>query len=1055
MERTSTERRIKLDGIDPALFEEFILEARETLDQAEADLLLLESEGEIGDPEIVNRLFRALHSIKGGSGFFDLAQIGALSHGMENVLSKVRDGKINLDSELISYMFFSLDLLKRMVDDPRADNSEDIEKPLQVLDGFAEKTPGPVTGGKSDSVSAYFETAEDPGDAAPGGSVESTSESGPSDATAGRSLFSSIEPEKIEELARFGMNLYHLEISLADHIEQRGLTLDGFISGISDLGEVMAVEPALGDFGGLETCAGNDLRIDLVVASVLDADLAPAGFDIHPTCIEKISLNAPESSCLDQEPSLQAVDDDATASPGKKSAPARETTEPAVSPPGRKKTANTGGAPKKSCEKSLSSEQSPSSTMQRPEDTVRVKTRILNSLMEMAGELVLGRNRLFHLIENDADETDGLDSAKTRLTAITTSLQQEIIKTRLQPIFSLFGRYPRMVRDLSRKLGKEVTLFSEGMDVDLDRAILENLADPLTHLVRNAMDHGIEPPDEREIAGKPRCGSISMTACNEHGVVVIEVEDDGRGIELEWIITRALSRRIVTEEMIDNLSEEQILDLVLLPGFSTVEEVTSVSGRGVGLDIVKTNIERIGGDVELKSTPGKGTTVSLKLPLTLAILPALIVSAGNRRFAVPQVSVEEVLRLSAEENTKKVGQVQGMQVLRHRDTLLPLLKLADILKLDQPDAEERTPDGSVRRLLVLKAGRHRFGMLVDRILDNEEIVVKPLSRYLRSLPYYSGGSILGDDDIVLILDPVGIAHATGIDQADLAQASEKTGGRAPTVDTAGDLFLFDPGGGEILALPFFQVSRIERFPDGGLERLGSMDYMNVNSDSIPLLDIRSILGLSRGDEGITAPNMALLPRSRSRKFAIPIARIIDSSGLVSEPEMESFKHDGVLGTCLSGERLVLLLDLDGLSRVAGFSPAPAPTEPPPDRRVLLVDASGLLMTLQRIQLEKAGITVSPAAEMEKGWRLLQEQMFDAILVDSSIIETNGCILLERVRKDTRLSGIPLITLYSSAVRESGILHRDSAFDATASKLDGAGILSALEAVAGIETGSIA
>jgi len=1041
-----------VDGIDPALFEEFIIEARETLDQAEADFLLLESEGDSGDPEIVNRLFRALHSIKGGSGFFDLERIGSLSHSMENVLSGIRNGKISLNSELTSYLFFSLDLLKRMVGDPGSSNAVDIDKPLQVLKSFAEHEEKLSTGIEQEATSSPEENTE-AGDA--GNSNENPEESNRRDAfeeTAGASVLESVDLAKRKELARFGMNLYRLEIPLADSIEQREMSLAGFIDGISELGEVLAVEPDVDQSGGLETCADDDYRITLAVATVLDPDLAPAGFDIHPDYIEKIPLNNPKSPASIKQASTQPGDGKPDASREENSVRPAEPVEKIKTPAEEKKKSGDVQSWEPPAAPSGSIKKPFNPSLQRPEDTVRVKTSILNSLMEMAGELVLGRNRLFHIIGKTGNDTDGLASAKTSLSAITTGLQQEIIKTRLQPISSLFGRYTRMVRDLSRKLGKEVALVTEGMNVELDRAILESLSDPLTHLVRNAMDHGIEPPDIREKAAKPRSGTVSLTAYNESGVVVIEIRDDGRGIEPEWIVSRALSKRIVTEDLIDRMSDEQILDLVLLPGFSTVEEVTSVSGRGVGLDVVKTNIERLGGDVELDSTPGRGTVVSLKLPLTLAILPALLISSAGKRFAVPQGSVEEVIRLDPAEAAEKVEQVGQMQALRHRNNLLPLLDLADILGVDRSFGGGANSDAEIRRLLVLKSGRHRYGLFVDRILDNEEIVVKPLSRYLRSLPYYSGGSILGDGDIVLILDSVGIAHATGIDKNDLAQSREKSNKKAVTNDISKELFLFDPGGGEILALPFFQVSRIERLADDGIERIGDVDCFNRNGDSMPLLDIRNLLDLASGEGKGAAPTHILLPRGLRRAAAFPVSRIIDPGGIISGFNTDSFKHDGVFGTCSFGKRVVLLLDLDGISRLAGFSSGLTCSESLRGLSVLLVDKPGFLSTLQRIQLERAGIAVTAVADIEKAWRKLQDADIDTILLDSSMIGEHDSMFLHRIGNDDSLSDIPPIALLPDAGRDRDSICRNSEIDSAVIKLDGTGILSALEALSEVRSG---
>src|SRR3984893_3108894 len=399
-------------------------------------------------------------------------------------------------------------------------------------------------------------------------------------------------------------------------------------------------------------------------------------------------------------------------------------------------------------------------------ESIRVDVHLLDRLMNLVGELVLTRNQITQFSARQTDPN--LISPAQQLNLLTSELQEEVMRTRMQPISNVFDKFPRMVRDVATTRGKQVQIEMEGKETELDRSLLEAIKDPLTHIVRNSVDHGIEIPEERVARGKRPERHLKLRACHEGGQVVVESSDDGAGIDTARVKSKAIERGVITAPQAARMSEGELLNLVFLPGFSTAEKVTNLSGRGVGMDVVKTNIERVNGTVDLESYPGKGTTIKIKVPLTLAIVRAVIIQSNGKRFAVPQVSIQELVRLDADRVRTEIESVHGVPVYRIRGRLLPLVYLNQELKLakqaaGQADHEEAT------NIVVLQANDHPFGLVVNEINDSEEIVVKPLSKQLRALKIFAGATIMGDGKVALILDVVGLAQNANI----LSEARDK------------------------------------------------------------------------------------------------------------------------------------------------------------------------------------------------------------------------------------------------------------------------------------------
>lgn len=473
--------------------------------------------------------------------------------------------------------------------------------------------------------------------------------------------------------------------------------------------------------------------------------------------------------------------------------------------------------------------------VQVTDSNIRVDVGLLDKLMTLVGELVLARNQILQY--STLHEDDGFLGAVQRLNLLTSELQASVMKTRMQPIGNVLNKFPRVVRDLALACGKQVRFEMEGQDTELDKTLIEAIRDPLTHMVRNAIDHGIETPQVRQSRGKSVEGRLQMVAHHEGGKVIIEIIDDGGGIDVARVREKALNARLVSPEILARMSRQEILRLIFLPGFSTAESVTQFSGRGVGMDVVRTNIEKIGGTVDIESPQGQGTTIRTKIPLTLAIIPALIIVSGGQRYAIPQVSLLELVRLEHEQALRGIERLQGAPVYRLRGTLLPLVFLDAQLQL----AVTRSAVDDLN-ILVLQADDRAFGLVVDEIRDTEEIVVKPLQKQLKGISVFAGAAIMGDGLVALVLDVLGLAQRAHVVSGAKSRAlSETEQPVSQTISTGQTLLLFSPSAGGQMAIPLSLVARLEEFPRALLEPLGTRQVVQYRGDILPLIDISDAL----------------------------------------------------------------------------------------------------------------------------------------------------------------------------------------------------------------------
>jgi two-component system chemotaxis sensor kinase CheA len=537
------------------------------------------------------------------------------------------------------------------------------------------------------------------------------------------------------------------------------------------------------------------------------------------------------------------------------------------------------------------------------ESTIRVDVGLLDKLMTLVGELVLARNQVlqFSVTQKDA----AFCATSQRLNMITTELQEGVMKTRMQPIGNIWDKFPRVVRDLALQCDKQVRVEMEGKETELDKTILEAIKDPLTHIVRNAVDHGIELPEVRAARGKAAEGCLLLRAFHEGGQVNIEIGEDGGGIDPERIKAKAIERGILSPDQAARLSDRECIHLIFLPGFSTAAKVSNISGRGVGMDVVKTNIEKIGGTVDIQSAPGKGTTLRIKIPLTLAIIPALIVTSGGDRYAIPQVSLLELVRLEGEQARKGIEMIHGAPVHRLRGRLLPLVYLDRELGSQVSESAR-----DVLTIVVLQADDRPFGLVVEEINDTEEIVVKPLGKQLKGIKLLAGATIMGDGRVALILDVVGIAQQAGVvsverDRArtELAEASGERGASKQS------LLLMGLGNDRRLAVPLSSVARLEEIPTAAIEKSDGHRVAQYRGQILPLLYLAELLGEGGGPGDSTPSSLQVVVfTEQGRSLGLVVDRILDI--LETSVDMKpSSRQSAIQGSVVIQQRVTDLLDI--------------------------------------------------------------------------------------------------------------------------------------------------
>tara|TARA_R110002095_G_scaffold205518_1_gene188933 strand:+ start:10743 stop:13421 length:2679 start_codon:yes stop_codon:yes gene_type:complete len=664
--------------------------------------------------------------------------------------------------------------------------------------------------------------------------------------------------------------------------------------------------------------------------------------------------------------------------------------------------------------------------------SIRVNVHVVDSLMNMVGELVLTRNQLLQLARGDEESKYAAPIA--HLNRVTTDLQEGVMKTRMQPIGNAWNKLPRLVRDLSQVTNKHIELVMTGAETELDRTVLDAIKDPLTHMVRNSADHGIELPEIRKTSGKSESGTIHLNAYHEGGHVIIEIQDDGAGISRDRVLKKAIAQGLIKEADAANVTDSHIFSMIFQAGFSTAETVSSISGRGVGMDVVRTQIEKIGGTVDLSSKMGKGTVVRIKIPLTLAIVSALVLESGGQPFAIPQLGVVELVRLTTEDR-KKIETIHNKEVFRLRDRLLPLVHLNEVLELEEkPLADDDMQDTNI---VVVQVGEDQFGLIVSRIFDTEEIVVKPVGRLLKNIGLYQGTTILGDGSVVMILDVAGIFNKCGTSPHTQTMADESVqGSNRDTIS----MLLFGASEDVVMAVPLSLVARLEEFPQNKIEHNGGRKVVQYRDNLLPLL---SIEGAGHGNAEPIDPQPVIVFSDNSRSMGLMVNEIKD---IIDEQLVIRMQSDrpGVLGTAIIGKNAVDVID----TQYYVTRSMPNWFEKVEDKRALralVIDDSMFFRQLVATALETEGFSVVTCDSCVAAVDLLErDSKFHAVITDLDLPMMDGFEFCEWLKEQKNTKDIFSIALTSSHSPADRSRASEAGFDEFLVKFNSQELISSLD-----------
>jgi two-component system, chemotaxis family, sensor kinase CheA len=1039
--------------MDEDLVTEFLNESREHLATIETDLLAIEKDGADADEALINKVFRAAHSIKGGSGFFGLVNVKELAHRVETVLDMLRSKKIIPNAEVTNILLAAFDKLREMINNPVARENTDIADLVTNLTGLASSFLLTENKGMLSQETQF--------------------------SAKGTELPINLPQVDLERVQRSGQHLYCIYYDLIHDIENRGQNVLQVFRDLEEFGEIVDCALDFEAVGNLDTSISDQLPSRIIFASGADLENIAEIFGINRERISLLSIKKPKLSKKPRkdsnappriEPSPKKEEDPDILAASKPDAPvpiSDKTTRPDASAIPEPRLSNASG-----------------------DETLRVNVGLLETLMNLAGELVLSRNQLRTAVAQK--NIEALSIADQRLNQVTSELQDAIMRTRLQPIGNVFGKFPRVVRDMAMALNKEIQVDVLGKDVALDRSLIEGLSDPLTHMVRNSVDHGIEDPEKRVRAGKKRTGTIRVEAKHEAGQVVIEIADDGKGIDPQKIGAAALSKGLVSADQLRGMADQDKVGLIFLPGLSTAEKVSDLSGRGVGMDVVKTNLDRLGGKIEIKSDIGKGTLFRIKLPLTLTIIPSLIMSIGKERFAIPQINIEELLHLRAEDVKRRIEVVGGAEVLLLRDKIIPLIKydrflgmvpsyvdpttgtseidrrinladrrsphypfVADDSNTSQPASTETTErrcsdgrrihDASALEIAVVTTGTLQYGLVVGSFHNTEEIVVKPLGRHLKSLREYAGATILGDGTVALILDIAGLAAKAKLAAvADSTRAIElaRQAEREKREDTH-SLLLFHNAPDELCATPLDIVLRIERITQSTIENTGGRRTMQYRGASLPLLSLSDAANVK--PIGESKDFAVIVFNVRGREVGLLGAMPVDVVEIKTSIDQLTHRQRGIVGSTIIQNRTALITDIFELvdaaypewSLLQEQAETIAGNKNTGGNTVLLAEDSGFFRAQIKRYMEDAGYKVMEAPDGEAAWDLLLQNIeaVQAIVTDIEMPRLTGLELVQRIRADERTAKLPVIALTSLASEEDITKGKAAGIDDYQIKLD--------------------
>jgi two-component system chemotaxis sensor kinase CheA len=1063
---------------DDETLQMYLEESLEHLADIENDFLAIEKAGANIDEDLVNKVYRAAHSIKGGAGFMGLTTIKNLTHEMENILGKIRSRELVPTTEIVNTLLEASDTLRDLVKDVHNSNDVDVSVNIDKLKAISEgksPTQGQVSSDESNQTSPQNSSFMSDGSGEKDDDLTHQIEIKLPNAPP----FFIVEHNEIKKIMQDGKNIYLAKINIDSDILKKGRSLHTLIEEMEQTGIVLNSNIDLTTLkGGEEQDISSENHLIVLFASILKPSDINILFDIDDNNIYILSPNFELQPIKEKEVTIS------------KSSTAKESlsdsfsnTQPAKNEPEEENKdipASTKTAAKSSTsfnkEKSEIIERVPTAKLERTnagntmerETTLRVNVSLLDQLMTLAGELVLSRNQLLQSMASEDKRSS--ETAGQRIDLITSELQEAIMLTRMQSIGNVFNKFPRVVRDLAASLGKKVELILEGKDVELDKTIIEAIGDPLTHLVRNAVDHGIERPNLRTKAGKSEVGQIFLKAYHEAGQVNIEISDDGKGLDGGKLTEKAIEKGLITEEQSKLMSEKERTNLIFLPGFSTAEKVTDVSGRGVGMDVVKTNLDKLGGLIDIDSKLGKGSTIRIKLPLTLAIIPCQIIMTGEERYAIPQVNLEELLRIPADQVKKRIERVGNAEVVRLRGNLLPLIKLAHVIDvnstykdpttgstykdrresisdrrgkrsplfdvdnnfvenetdLENQQTMERRQDGSDRRyhaasalnIVVVSTGAMKYGLVVDELHDSEEIVVKPLGRDLKQCKGYAGATIMGDGRVALILDVSNLAQMAGLVSLEGSKRATEVAQESQDEHRAKkdqqSLLIFRHSEKEQFAAPLNLVERIEKIKVTDIEYLGGKRVIKYRNGILPLFSIEEVASV----EPLADNENLLVIVFTVAKREIGVLAIGPVDAVESSLDMDgsTLKQTGIMGSTIINGHTTQLVDVYEI--VKALNPEWFEEQNIPEENensgmaILFAEDSRFFRNQVKTSMEEHGYKVLEAEDGVVAWQVLQEH-FDEIgivVTDIEMPNLNGFELTQKIKNDPNFSHLPIIAL---------------------------------------------
>ena len=1072
---------------DDETLQAYIEESVEHLSDIENDLLAIESAGENLNEDLVNKVFRAAHSVKGGAGFMGLTNIKELAHRIENILGMIRSREITPSTEIISILLSGSDALKGLINNVEKSNKIDVSQHIEALSAFVEKS---LADDKKEAVLKNVQLSFPDGSKA----------------------FDVAEYD-ILEAQKSGKNIYLVSYDLIHDVHQKSKTPMGVLAEMQEVGTILESKIDLNSVGTLEDNElSNRIPFLILFSSILKPQDINMLFEIDENNIFEISKDLTATPIAKDSPKKSAEKNDVEITqeiePQEILDPDEEETisENSIEEYNRRVDAPT---PEGLSDSINNLDENNVVSTSPVETSIRVNVRLLDSLMNLAGELVLGRNQLLQSFNSGDHRASKI--ASQRIDLITSELQEAIMLTRMQPVGIVFNKFPRVVRDLAGSLGKKVELAVEGRDVELDKTIIEAISDPITHLVRNSVDHGIESPEERQKLGKELVGKIYLRAYHEAGQVNIEVIDDGKGLDGNKLANTAVSNGLINEDQAALMSEKEKINLVFLPGFSTANEITDVSGRGVGMDVVKTNLDKLGGQVDIESKPGSGSTIRIKLPLTLAIIPSQIVRLEGERYAIPQVNLEELLRIPADQVRKRIERVGDAEVVRLRGKLLPLLSLSQILGIQStyfdPETGEQKPErrkkfaderfhanshldgtdlnstsppndinnnsieisthdeyvngesdqkrqyivdrrfhaASALNIAVVSTGPIKYGLVVDELNDSEEIVVKPLGRHLNECKAYVGATLMGDGRIALILD-VGnlsrIAQLASLSQANTSTevlSQTQTQGRAKMADDIQSFLLFRSNKDEWFAVPLNLVERIEKIKRSTIENVGGKNVIQYRGGSLPLFTIDQVAQVKPLSE--EEDLLVIVFVAAEREAGLLCVGPIDAIDISLNIDDKTLKQPGIIGSANIKDHTTLLVDMLEITRILNpnwFNEISSKNIKDGFRKtVLYAEDSSFFRNQVKGFLEDDGYAVIEAEDGLSAWQVLQDKHreISLVLTDLEMPKIDGFELTKMIKSNNKFSHLPVIALTTLASDIEIKRGKESGIDSYQIKLD--------------------